>query len=436
MSLSSTTNRVSYLGNGSASVYSYTFKVFDDDHLQVIVRDPDDLETVLTKTTHYTVQDVGETAGGTITLVNGAFDWIDAGDLATDYVLSIRRIVPHTQETDIRNQGEFYPEIHEDQFDKLVMADQQQQDEIDRSIKLPESVDPADFNGTLPSTIANPLNAGSSIVVNAAGDGFDLGPSVTSMAAHEADTSTHGVTGDILGTTDAQDVSNKNIDNTNTISAKDTLFTIEDNADATKKIAFQASAVTTATTRTITMADNDVDLGAVATKAGTEVLTNKDIDGGTASNTSRLTVPKDTKANLDALTRKQATLVYATDQGKLYADTGSTLKAIGGSWETSNQQTLSASGTITIETNAGFQMATVAGNGAAVTLSSTPFGTSPPADGSVISLIGASDSNTVQIDANDASHGCVGNFSSIILAKYEKAQFQYSSTLGRYVYVS
>lgn len=64
-------------------------------------------------------------------------------------------------------------------------------------------------------------------------------------------------------------------------------------------------------------------------KATTDALTNKDYNGGTASNTSRMTLPKDTLANLTALTRKEGTLVYATDQVKPYFDTGSALTAIG-----------------------------------------------------------------------------------------------------------
>ena len=39
----------------------------------------------------------------------------------------------------------------------------------------------------------------------------------------------------------------------------DNIFRILDDGDATKKIAFQASAITTGNTRTITMADADVD---------------------------------------------------------------------------------------------------------------------------------------------------------------------------------
>jgi hypothetical protein len=65
------------------------------------------------------------------------------------------------------------------------------------------------------------------------------------------------------------------------------------------------------------------------TQAFSQTLTNKDIDGGTASNTSRLTVPKDTLANLLTLTRKEGTILYATDTDKFYRDDGSNLQEIG-----------------------------------------------------------------------------------------------------------
>jgi hypothetical protein len=74
--------------------------------------------------------------------------------------------------------------------------------------------------------------------------------------------------------------------------------------------------------------------GTAVTLAGVEVLTNKDIDGGTASNTSRLTVPKDSKTNLDGLTRKEGTLVYASDLDTLFADNGSALVPVGSSSST------------------------------------------------------------------------------------------------------
>ena len=38
MTVSSSTNRVSYSGNGTLTVFAYTFKVFDESDLTVILR--------------------------------------------------------------------------------------------------------------------------------------------------------------------------------------------------------------------------------------------------------------------------------------------------------------------------------------------------------------------------------------------------------------
>lgn len=47
----------------------------------------------------------------------------------------------------------------------------------------------------------------------------------------------------------------------------DDTFEIKDNLDATKKITFQAASIATGTTRTITVPNSDIDLGAIATNA-------------------------------------------------------------------------------------------------------------------------------------------------------------------------
>jgi len=170
-------SRIDYVGNGAVDTYSYTFKVFDQDDLLVTVKDTDDVETILTITTDYTVTGVGETAGGTIVLVNSSQAWLDAGgDLLTDYTLTIRRVLDIVQETDIRNQGSYYPEGIEKQFDKCAMIDQQQQDELDRSIKIPESSDPATFDLVLPDFNGQ---AGKAIVVKTSEDGLELSSTIT-----------------------------------------------------------------------------------------------------------------------------------------------------------------------------------------------------------------------------------------------------------------
>src|SRR3954470_9801134 len=124
MTIQSDISRNDYLGNGVTSSYSYTFSIDDEDDIRVIVRDDDGLEEVLVLTTDYTVAGVGDSGGGSITLLGGP--------LESGCGLTIRRIVDITQLADIRSLGDFYPEVHEDVFDKLTRIDQQQQDEIDR----------------------------------------------------------------------------------------------------------------------------------------------------------------------------------------------------------------------------------------------------------------------------------------------------------------
>jgi len=131
MTISSVTNRMDYVGNGATASYSFTFKIFAKTDLKVTKRDTANVETTLAVDTDFTVSGVGDTTGGSITLT--------AGNLPTSYLLTIRRIRALTQGTDIRNQGDFFPEIHEDAFDDLVMKDQSQQVEIDRAMKLSET---------------------------------------------------------------------------------------------------------------------------------------------------------------------------------------------------------------------------------------------------------------------------------------------------------
>ncbi len=69
--------------------------------------------------------------------------------------------------------------------------------------------------------------------------------------------------------------------------------------------------------------------GTVATLAGTETLTNKYLDGGTASTSNKWKLPQDTLANLTALARAEGMLYYANDVDKVYYDNGSALVETG-----------------------------------------------------------------------------------------------------------
>jgi len=140
MTIESLINRSDYVGNGSTASYDYEFKIFEDTDLLVVVADEDGVETTLVLNTDYTVAGEGDEVGGSITLLDDDQDWIDDdGFLATGYALTLRRVMPLTQETDISNQGPYYASLHEEQFDKLICIDQQQQEELDRSLKVPET---------------------------------------------------------------------------------------------------------------------------------------------------------------------------------------------------------------------------------------------------------------------------------------------------------
>jgi hypothetical protein len=182
MSVSSATSRNNYTGNGATSVYSYSFRITSEDDLTVTVRlISTGAETTLTKTTDYTVSGVGVGSGGNVTLVDAGQAWLDGdGDLLATYEISIRRVMDLTQETDIRNQGDFYPEAHEDEFDKSRFIDQQQQDEIDRSLKLSESVDPSTFDPSIPSTIVGETNV--TIMTDSDGDALVKGPTASEIS--------------------------------------------------------------------------------------------------------------------------------------------------------------------------------------------------------------------------------------------------------------
>lgn len=139
MTLSSSTGRWDYTGNGTTATYAYNKKIFSEDDIVVaVLNTTTNVETTLVKTTDYTVTGVGNVSGGTIVLVDAGQAWIDGSSfLATGYSISIVRNLSLVQETDLRNQGPYFREIIEDQFDKCIMIDQQQQDDIDRSIKVP-----------------------------------------------------------------------------------------------------------------------------------------------------------------------------------------------------------------------------------------------------------------------------------------------------------
>ena len=116
MTVSTEVSREEYTGNGVTTDFDYRFRVFSAEDLVVSVADTTETISVLTLNTDYTVTGAGSRTGGKVKLLS---------PLAFNWRISIERALPVTQETDIRNQGNFFPEVHEDAFDKLTMLIQQ-----------------------------------------------------------------------------------------------------------------------------------------------------------------------------------------------------------------------------------------------------------------------------------------------------------------------
>jgi len=129
MTVSSTTVKNSYSGNGSNDTFVYGFKIFSASDLQVIIRSATGTETTKTLTTDYTLTGVGTASGG-----NVVFESSDI-PTATETVVLIRA-VPQTQAIDYIANDPFPAETHEEGLDRATMTTQQIQEELDRSIKI------------------------------------------------------------------------------------------------------------------------------------------------------------------------------------------------------------------------------------------------------------------------------------------------------------
>jgi hypothetical protein len=129
MTISSTTVRNSYSGDNSTTTFSYTFKIFQDSDIQVIIRSTDGTETIKTITTHYTVTGAGNSGGGSVIFTSGNIP-------TSTQTVVLRRNIPQTQAIDYIANDPFPAESHEEGLDRATMAIQQLQEELTRSIKL------------------------------------------------------------------------------------------------------------------------------------------------------------------------------------------------------------------------------------------------------------------------------------------------------------
>ncbi|ENI2754085.1 phage tail protein [Escherichia coli] len=144
MTVSTEVDHNEYTGNGVTTTFPYTFRIFQKSDLVVQVVDLNENITELILDTDYIVTGAGGYNGGNIILSKA---------LVSGYQISISRELPVTQETDLRNQGKFFAEVHEDAFDKLTMLIQQVRSWFSLALRKPSFV--ANYYDALNNYIRN-----------------------------------------------------------------------------------------------------------------------------------------------------------------------------------------------------------------------------------------------------------------------------------------
>lgn len=134
--------RATGIGDGVATAFPFAFLVTAVADLIVFkVVDATGVRTDFILTTDYTVTGLNIDTGGTVTLVVA---------LPTGETLFMQRRPEVTQKIDIKNQGPFKALTHENAFDRSRMIDQRLQDDVERSLRLPQREAPSTLLSIIP----------------------------------------------------------------------------------------------------------------------------------------------------------------------------------------------------------------------------------------------------------------------------------------------
>ncbi|CAM2158927.1 Pectate lyase-like protein [Paraburkholderia tropica] len=135
MTVSSTTRKAGpYAGNGVATTFPFSFKIFKKADIAVIVANASGTGSTLTLDSDYSVSlnaDQNSNPGGSITYP------ISGTPLQATYTLTILGALPYEQPTDITNMGGFYPSVIEDALDRAEIQIQQLAEITSRTIQTP-----------------------------------------------------------------------------------------------------------------------------------------------------------------------------------------------------------------------------------------------------------------------------------------------------------
>ncbi len=150
MTISTTTNRDAFTGDGTQTSYPLSFPVVSSTHIDVNIDDAN----------------VAASGNYTVTISGASATVVFTTAPASAAKIVIRRIVPQTQTVDYVPYDTFPAETHEAALDKLTQIDQQLQEDINRSMQLPVS------DNTTSSYMPSP-SAGKALKWNAGGTALE-----------------------------------------------------------------------------------------------------------------------------------------------------------------------------------------------------------------------------------------------------------------------
>ena len=128
MTVSTTTRKKSYTGNGSTTVFAYDFRIFNNSDLKVYVN-----SVAKTLDSHYTVSGAGAASGGNVTFTSG-------NTPPDTHPVVILRELPRTQATDYVDNSALSATSLEDTADKNLMLIQEIDDKAGVGFRFADTV--------------------------------------------------------------------------------------------------------------------------------------------------------------------------------------------------------------------------------------------------------------------------------------------------------
>jgi len=138
MTVNSTLNKITYLGNGATTSFPFSFAVIKASDIQVFFTDVNGNVTLLSPSV-YTIT-INPTTGTNPTPVGGNVIYNPAGvPIPSGTSLTVIRTEALIQSTSLANQGTLYQQVLEQTLDNLSMQIQQIEEQIGRQFSVPVS---------------------------------------------------------------------------------------------------------------------------------------------------------------------------------------------------------------------------------------------------------------------------------------------------------